>query len=386
MEVNFPRITLSLKENVLENVLQKIPFGFSLVNEDYVFEFANDAWLNIVQKTREEVLGRNMFEIFPETQSQLMSIFDDVKKNRQPFYAPEHSVTLRREGILQEVFFNFVYQPIYNDAGDLQYFATVVLEITDLVAIKNKIKQEEERLRLATESSHTATWDLNLKNSEIIHSPYLSKIFGYREDEKISHEQLRSHLLEEDRVNIVEKAFKAALITGKYHYEARIKDQTGNLKWVATNGKMFFDSDGKPNRMVGVMQDITERKTNDILLQQSNHQLNTALDATKLGRFDMDYETQKKYNFSSRFLEILGYDAETETLDSAIFEKHIHRKFLSVRAKALKKARENGDLFYQAKIVLRDGTMKWVELYGRLLENFDGNRAYVSGTIRDVLC
>lgn len=371
-------------ENVIENVLQKTPFGFSLINEDYVFEFANEAWLKIVQKRKEEVLGRTMFEIFPETEEYLLSIFENVKITRQPFYAPEQSVKLKRKGLLQDVFFNFVYQPIYSDSGDLQYYATVVIEVTDLVSAKNKIKGDEERLRLATESSHTATWDLNLKTHEIIHSPYLSKIFGYEDEEILSHQMMRNHLSADDRTHIVEKAFEQALETGLYEYEARITDKNGLEKWISTNGKVFFDEAGEPSRMVGVMQDITQRKVSEILLQQSNHQLNTAMDATKLGRFDMDFETQQKYNFSPRFLSILGYDPQTEDISSEVFEKHIHKGYLKARSEALNKAKDTGDLFYETKIILRDGTEKWIEIYGRLLEPIDGRKAYVSGTIRDI--
>ncbi|KIA89247.1 PAS domain-containing sensor histidine kinase [Kaistella jeonii] len=372
------------KENVLENVLQKTPFGFSLINEDYVFEFANEAWLKIVQKEKHDVLGRRIFDIFPETEEYLLSIFDNVKNTKEPFYAPEQNIKLQREGLLQDVFFNFVYQPIYSETGELQYFASVVIEVTDLVTTRNKIKNDEERLRLATESSHTATWDLNLKTLDIIHSPYLSKIFGYIKGEQISHEKMRQHLSDDDRINIVEKAFDEALKTGVYQYEARLIDKSGNEKWISTNGKVFFDYEGEPSRMVGVMQDITQRKTSEILLQQSHHQLNTAMDASKLGRFDMDFETQKKYNFSHRFLEILGYDFRTETICSEVFEKHIHKNFVKQRLDALEEAKETGDLFYQTKVVLRDGTEKWIEIYGRLLEPIDGRKAYVSGTIRDI--
>lgn len=92
------------KENVLENVLQKTPFGFSLINIDYVFEFANEAWLKIVQKTTEEVLGKKIFDIFPETEEYLLSIFENVKNTREPFYAPEHSIKLKRKGLIEDVF------------------------------------------------------------------------------------------------------------------------------------------------------------------------------------------------------------------------------------------------------------------------------------------
>lgn len=334
--------------------------------------------------SKEKVIGNKIFDIFPETEEYLLSIFENVKNTKESFYAPEHSVKLKRKGLLQDVFFNFVYQPIYNESGDLQYFATVVLEVTDLVNSKNKIKDEEERLRLATESSHTGTWDLNLKTREIIHSSYLSTLFGYQKDEKLSHQKMRSHLFEQDRIHIVEKAFAEALKTGIYKYEARLLDKNGIEKWISTNGKVFYDDRGEPDRMVGVVQDITQRKANEILLQQSHHQLNTAMDATKLGRFDMDFETQQKYNFSPRFLTILGYDPDTETISSKVFETHIHKNCVKERKEALLKAQETGDLFYQTIIILRDGTEKWIEIYGRLLEPIDGRKPYVSGTIRDI--
>jgi len=195
---------------------------------------------------------------------------------------------------------------------------------------------------------------------------------------------MREHLVEEDRKNVVEKAFEKALKTGIYQYESRLIDKKGAEKWIATQGKVFFDESGNPYRMLGVMRDITEKKNNEILLQQSHHQLNTAMDATKLGRFDMDPETLEKFNFSPRFLEIFGYDVNTETIDSKIFEKHIHHKFIPIRLEALKKAKETGDLYYQTKIVLRDKTVKWIEIYGRLMPSPDGRKSYISGTIRDI--
>lgn len=379
-----PHPLSTMKEGVLESIIEKVPFGFSLINADYVLESANDAWLKIIEKSGDEVIGKIVFEVFPEMQEALKPILETIKQTKEPFYSPEYSWKLMRKGALETVFFNFVYQPIFSDSDQFQHFACVAIEVTDVVETKNKIKNEEERLRLATESSQTATWDLNLKNSDIIHSSYLAKIFGYDEGDILGHQQMKEHLVEYDRINIVDKAYERALKTGKYKYEARIIDKQGNLKWIHTNGKIFRDEENQPSRMLGVMQDITERKKNEILLQESHHQLNTALDATKLGRFDMDYITQEKYNFSARFLSILGYDAEKEKIDGKIFEKHIHPKYLAVRNEALKKAKITGDLYYQTEVILRDGKVKWVEIYGRLLESFEGSKSYVSGTMRDI--
>ncbi|MBW8362488.1 MAG: PAS domain-containing sensor histidine kinase [Kaistella sp.] len=384
MEADFPIPLISLKDGFLENVLEKAPFGFSLMSGDYVVEFANDIWLEIAGKTREEVTGKNLFDVFPETKDQLIPLCESVRQSRKPFHAPEFSIRLKRNGVFQEVYFNFIYHPVYNTDGDFQHFVTVAMEVTEMVEIKSKVKEDEERLRLATESSQTATWDLDMHTYELVHSPYLSTIFGYEPEIKPSLKQLRNHICEVDRKEIVDKAFSEALETGIYRYEAQLKDENGVEKWIFTNGKVFFDDAGKPTRMLGVLQDITERKKSEILLQHRNHQLNTALDATKLGIFDMNPITLEKYNFSPRFLEIFGYDSKTERIDSHIFEKHIHENFCETRVAALQRARETGDLYYQTKIVLRDGSDKWIELYGKLMQPLRGSEAYISGTIRDI--
>ncbi|MGZ5303970.1 MAG: PAS domain-containing sensor histidine kinase [Bacteroidia bacterium] len=386
MQTNLPLSINSLKEGVLANVLEKTPFAFSLMSEDYVVDFANDTYLEIVGKAREEVVGRNLFTLFPEVEDQLSDLLQYVKETGEPFHSPEYSIKLLRNGEMQEVFFNFIYHPIYSATGVFEHYVTFALEITDLVQAKIKLRDDEERIRLATEGSETATWDLNLLTREIVHSAEVANVFGYPSDVQLTHAMLRDHINIYDRIHVVEKAYKEALQTGIYRYEARLKDKNGIDKWIFTYGKVVFDDQGIATRMLGVMQDITARKFSEIQLQLSHHQLNTAMEATRLGRFDMNPETLEKYNFSPRFLEIFGYDPETEAhlIDSKILERHIHENFICVRENALIKAKETGDLYYQTQIVLRDGSTKWIELYGKMLPESKGQSAYISGTIRDI--
>ena len=383
MEASFPP-SFSVKENVFGTILQKAQFGFALVNSSYIIEYTNQTWLEILGLNKKTAVGKKIFDFFPEAADQLTAFFEETKETREPASAADFKLRIKRSGSVQPAYFSFMYQPVYEDNGAFLYYAVVILEISALVTIKNKIREDEERLRLATESSQTATWDLNLKTREIVHSPLLAEIFGYEAGENISHEQFRSHLFEYDRINIVDVAYKKALKTGIYKYEAHITDRNGVQKWISTNGKIFSDDNELPDRMLGILQDITERKKNEIRQHQSHHQLNTAMEATKLGLFDMNPETLEKYNFSPRFLEIFGYDPSSETIDTHIFEKHIHKDFIDVRAQALQKAQETGDLHYQTKIVLRDGSVKWIELYGRLLRESAASNAYISGTVRDI--
>lgn len=382
MEGNVPMISPVLNENVYSQMLQDAPFGYSLLTKDFRIESVNNTWVTITGKTREEVTHQSIFNVFSNSSDQLKNIFNQT--GSEVSFPLHHRLSFKKGDDPSSTHLNVALQIIRDEQGAILYHSLVMVDVTHLVKIKNQVKEEAERLRLATESSLTATWDLNLKTRDLIHSVYLANIFGYRDDEKVSHEQFRTHLIEEDRVDVVEKAFNEAMETGVYKYEARIIDCQGRTKWIFTNGKIFYDEAGLPDRMLGIVQDITERKVAEIRKKQNHHQLNTAMEATKLGLFDMNPETLEKYNFSPRFMEILGYDPKTETIDRRILEEHIHPDFIQVRMDALKKAKETGDLYYQTRVVLRDGSERWIEMYGRLLAASKDSPAYISGTIRDI--
>ena len=383
MKADSSTVFADLQSEFLELMLRNSPFGFSLIDENGTINFVNDAWLHIMQVGRDQVVSKNVFDVFTNSEAEFRSIFDEIKVTGQPFYASEHKVLLKRNGALREAFFNLVLQPLHKEEGAFCYFGTAIVEVTDIVRTKNLLTEQEERLRLATESTQTGTWDLNLITSEIVHSPFLADIFGYPSHHKLTHSEMRAHLIESDRVEIVEKAFNEALESGIYHYEARIRDTHGTIKWIATHGRIFYNTDGVPTRMLGVMQDISQRKRNEQLIERSHHQLKTAMEATRLGRFDMDFHTQEKYNFCPRFMEIFGYDPATEQIDGHVLEQHIDPDFLEVRTEALREAKRSGNLYYQSKINLRDGSSRWIEMYGRLLQT-GTEKAVVSGTIRDI--
>lgn len=371
----------TVRPEVFEDMLQEAPFGICLVNTDFSVEFYNETWQRLFSARLQENSSKNLLEIWPEAAVQLRKLAEQLNQSESkaeseilPFNSGENGETAT---------FKIWMRPVTKD-GVFLHYSLVAFNISGLQMMRYKGQQEEERLRLATESSDTAIWDLNLTTHEIDYSDSLAQIFGYSPGEIVTHEQLRSHLSEHDRVNVVDKAFERALETGIYRYEAHITDRNGVDKWIFTNGKLFNDQHGKPERMLGVLQDITERKKSELRLQQSHHQLNTAMDATNLGMFEMNPETLEKYNFSPRFLEIFEYDPENEKIDTHIFERHIHPEFRHVRVEALHTAQETGDLYYQTKIILRNGKEKWIELYGRLSPGVEGRKAYIAGTIRDI--
>ena len=160
-------------------------------------------------------------------------------------------------------------------AGGIQNLKNLKAQQEDQQALR----ENEERLRLAQKAANIGTWEWDLKTDEIIWEETMFKIFGLAKKSKIySNEEFLSlvHSFDEflafvhpsDRDNI-QKATDRALQKPEngYNNEYRIIKPDNTLIWISEQAEVFTDNQGKPVRMIGVMQDITKRKQNEQQIQ-----------------------------------------------------------------------------------------------------------------------
>jgi len=138
-----------------------------------------------------------------------------------------------------------------------------VADITKEKNIVRLIEENEVRLRLATEGTNLATWDLDLRTNDFVYSGRLAEIFGHQRGTIQTHAAFRAQMHPDDLHQVVERAFETALHTGSYSYEARIIKADKTISWVKTEGYVIFDNKRVPLRMIGTMADITESKNNE---------------------------------------------------------------------------------------------------------------------------
>jgi|GEM_PF-494104 len=151
-------------------------------------------------------------------------------------------------------------KPIYDANGNAKGALNMLLDVTEQKQSQKDLEESEIRLRIATEGTRIATWDLNLLTRQIVYSPRLNELFGHEPSHKMTHPEMRDQVHPDDRKQIVEKAFSEAQRSGIYSYEARVIWPDGTVRWIKTAGKVIFDEQGKPARMLGTMLDITDQR------------------------------------------------------------------------------------------------------------------------------
>lgn len=242
-----------------DQLLQNVPYGICLLGKDFTVQSANQLWLDMASLKESDIIGKRLSALFPQIRKNLPELLTEVAKTDKPFHIHEFPLTVKKDGQEHTHIYNFLFYPVYNANDELEYFTSIALEIPNIVGLEDRLAKSEERLRLATESNNISTWDYNLKTKTAHHSSSLPLIFGYDEDYICSDTTLMNHIIEEDLPKLLE-ARRSSVNLGHYNFEGRIRDKNGILKWISSRGKMFFDENNEPSRMLGVLQDISERK------------------------------------------------------------------------------------------------------------------------------
>jgi PAS domain S-box-containing protein len=123
-----------------------------------------------------------------------------------------------------------------------------------------QLRDREERLRLALESARMATWDWNLQTQAIGFSDEIGPLFGLPHGEFFAHiDGFLGAVYEEDRAT-VKAALAGAKRSGADHsLEFRVQWPDGSVHWIAAKGRVHSDEGGRPERMIGVVMDTTDR-------------------------------------------------------------------------------------------------------------------------------
>lgn len=250
---------LEESEKNFRSLIMQAPVGICLLRgEDYRVELANDQYLFIVGRERDGFVDRLLWDVLPEAKEQgFDALLDGVRTTGKPYSGYEHPVNLLRNGVEEQVYVNFVYEPLFDEDQNVHSILVIAIDITQQVVARQAIESAEERARLAVESAKLGTYELNLLTGEMISSVRFNELFDT--DPSHRHPDYISKIHPDD-LETRRKAHELALTTGKLQYESRVVRQDGTLNWIEVFGQYYFDEQRKPYKIVGIVYDITQQK------------------------------------------------------------------------------------------------------------------------------
>ena len=153
-------------------------------------------------------------------------------------------------------------------------------DMTEARAAQTALAASEARLRRAQEVGGVGSYEWDLATGEGELSESMLRIAGLETGRRYTLKEIIAPVLDEDMPQV--RATVAAIGEGAERRETDYRlrrPSDGEVRWIRDIGQVERDADGRPARWVGIIQDITDRKTAEIALRDSEQRLRLVTDA-----------------------------------------------------------------------------------------------------------
>ena len=150
-----------------------------------------------------------------------------------------------------------------------------------LVRTRNQLVRSEARLRLALEAGEAGTWEANFAKGTLVASDNALTMHGFAPGSVITPEQGLAAFLPEDRPLVQSLAVDAYKTGNPFTVEVRVGRPDGSIRWIASRGAVRDGPDGR--YLVGLVQDITERRKAEDILREHDARLETVFENLPIG-------------------------------------------------------------------------------------------------------
>lgn len=237
----------------------------------------------------------------------------------------------------------------------------------------------EERLKMAQRVAHVGSWEYILETKQLWGSDECYSIYGLPAQSGYIHpKELDQYIVDGEIVrfaldNLIKNGSKHDII----YSIRRANDQ--NLRTLHSVAELIHDADKKPIKVVGVIQDITDRRLAEESIRQSEEKYRKLIERMPDGVYKSTHDG-KFLEVNPAMVKILGYSSVEELL-SVDIKRDLYFAVEDREKAAMEEKYNEMAVFRMRK---KDGSEVWVEDNGRHVLDENGNVLYHEGIMRDI--
>jgi len=343
--------------------------------------YVNDKFCEISGYSRDELLGANhrivkSGEHPPEFYQQL---WDTISSGQ---FWQGTLCNRRRDG--SHYWVASTITPFMDASGKPYQYVSIRTDITSTKLVEAELKLSRERLRRGQIFANIGTWDWNIKSGELVWSERIAPLFGYAEgDLETSYDNFLNAIHPDDQQLVIDAVNDCLVNDSPYDIEHRVVWPDGTVRWLQERGAVLRNKQGEAVQMLGVVQDIDERKRTEQALAESEQRLRQAQTLSHIGNWQADMVSGELY-WSDEIYRIFGHQPGDFEPSVELFKQAVHPDDLHLIVDNIAVARETGIHDVIHRIVLPDGNIRYVHELAEATLDDQGELVKLTGTVQDI--
>lgn len=249
---------------------------------------------------------------------------------------------------------------------------------------REALRESAHRLQLALSAGRLGDWSWSIDDDQVVLGSRAAEIYGVEPGKTYTRTWMRGLLHADDTARARDLLARALAERTDYHIEYRVNHATLGQRWIAATGVPTYAPDGSMTGMIGVVQDIHERKIAEEAHQETQVRLKMAIEAGRMGDWEWVIGTGK-VTWSPALEAIHGLKPGTFGGGFEDFRREIHPDDLeNVLANIKRSIEERTEYGIEYRIVKADGSMAWLEARGKLFFDAQGNPERMAGVCMDI--
>ncbi len=226
----------------------------------------NEAFARIFGfESREELLERTAWDLYGDEAVRRRFL---AELWRERALAAYEQPMARRDGTPLWVVLSAVVVP--DEHGQMTEIEGTLMDLTERRQMEEELRKAARRLEEAQRVTHVGNWEWDLESGSVYWSEELYRIIGLEpRDFATPFEGFLERVHPEDAERIRQAESRALSGEEEYAIEYRLLRPDGTVRWVFDRGEVVRDASGKPIRLFGTIQDITERRVLEEQLLQA---------------------------------------------------------------------------------------------------------------------
>ncbi|HLY68795.1 MAG TPA: PAS domain-containing protein [Puia sp.] len=332
------------------------------------------------------ILGMKAEEAWVEVWDIIKPLIDQVMEQAESVWHEDMLVPIYRNGAIEDVYWTFSYSPVFDDAEKVAGVLVTCTETTEKVIIKKQLEENERKLRLSILQAPLAIGIFRGPDhvTEIANSKAL-ELWGRKEKDVLNKPILdvMPELADQGIKQLLDDVYETGNRFAAVELPVQILhgDQIETL-YVNFSYEPLYDTQGKIDGIMTVGMDVTQQVMAHKKVEKNEEKLNIVITARELGVFEINLLTDE-IESSGRLHEIFGYTKE-EKLSHAALIGHLHPEDAQTRKTAFSEAYKSGVLYYESRIILRDKSLRWIEVKGKVFYQNNGEPHLIIGTLSDI--